>query len=347
MRRIIVGLLAALVTLGATVVAAQVQSAPVAEVNGVVITDDEVTRLIGMQLARLEDQIHQFKLQRIEGLIADKLLAAEAGKRGISVAALLDAEVTSRTGIVTEQEIEAYYQANKAQFKNQSVSAVLGQIRTSLQNERLATRRQAFVQSLRAQAKVTILLKPPLVYRANVNIAGARVLGPGQAPVTIVEFSDYHCPFCRRAEETLAKILSRYGDKVKLVFKDFPIDQLHPQARKVHEAARCAADQSKFWEYHRLLFAGTPQATPDQLKASAERAGLDLSAFDECFSQGKHQAAVQQEIDEGWSLGVDATPTFFINGRPVSGAQPLDHFIELIDDELGRVAENAARRMKQ
>jgi protein-disulfide isomerase len=313
-------------------------SPPIAEVNGIAITEDEVTRPIGMQVAKLEDQIYQLKLQRIEALVADKLLTAEAAKRGISLVALLDAEVTLQTTMVTEQEIEAYYQTNRAQLKNQDEAVVRGQIRAVLQNEKLAIRRRAFLQSLREPAKVAVLLKPPLVYRASVGTDGARSLGP-DAPVTIVEFADYHCPFCKRAEETVALILSRYGDKVRLVFKDLPIDQLHPQARKAHEAARCAADQSRFWEYHRLLFAGTPKATPAELKASAEQVGLDLSAFDQCVAEGKHQAAVQKEIDEGWSLGVSATPTFFINGRPLSGALPIQTFVQLIDDELIRVAK--------
>jgi protein-disulfide isomerase len=343
-KSVIFALGAAVAALNVTAVTAQTpsksaSSAPIAEVSGVAITEDEVTRGIGMQLTKLEDQIYQLKLQRLEGLIAEKLLAAEAAKRGISLIALLDAEVTSQTSMVTEQELEAYYQTNRVQFKNQDESAVRGQIRASLQNEKLGIRRQAFLQSLRNQAKVAVLLRPPLVYRASVGAAGARSLGPPEAPVTMVEFSDYHCPFCKRAEETVAQLLSRYGNKVRLVFKDFPIDQLHPQARKAHEAAGCAADQGMFWEYHRLLFASTPKATPTALKASAEQAGLDLSTFDQCIAQGKHQATVQKEIDEGWSLGVSATPTFFINGRPLSGALPIQNFIRLIDDELAHVAE--------
>jgi protein-disulfide isomerase len=340
-RSVIVALGAALVV--AASVAAQTPSrsaspAPLAEVNGIVITEDEVARGVGMQLTKLEEQIYQLKLQRLESLIAEKLLSAEAAKRGISLLALLDAEVTSQTAIVSEQEVDAYYQTNKAQFRNQDEAVSRGQIRAALQNEKLMARRLAFLQSLRNQGKVRVLLRAPLVYRAPVVADGSRGLGPSDAAVTIVEFTDFHCPFCKRAEETVAQILARYGNKVRLVFKDFPIDQLHPQARKAHEAARCSADQARFWEYHKLLFAGTPKATPAELKASAEQAGLDLSAFDQCVAQGTHQATVQKEIDEGWSLGVTATPTFFINGRPLSGAQPLQNFTQIIDDELARVA---------
>jgi protein-disulfide isomerase len=228
----------------------------------------------------------------------------------------------------------AAHAGHRSQFGNQSESAARAQIRTNLQNEKLAGARQAFVRDLRARSAVRILLKPPLVYRAAVNVTGARTRGPANAPVTIVEFSDYHCPFCKRAEETVAQILSRYGDRVKLVFKDFPIDQLHPQARRAHEGARCAADQARFWEYHTLLFEGPPQSTSDQLLGAAKRAGVDVPRVEQCLGRGTHKAAVQQDVDEGVKLGVAATPTSFVNGRPLSGAQPLETFVQLIDDEL-------------
>jgi protein-disulfide isomerase len=182
------------------------------------------------------------------------------------------------------------------------------------------------------------------VYRAAVNVTGARILGPADAPVTIVEFSDYHCPFCKRAEETVEQLLARYGDRIRVVFKDFPIGQLHPQAAKAHEAARCAADQGKFWEYHKLLFAGSPQTTTDQLTGIAQRAGMDMSRFEPCLGQAMHRAAVQQDVDEGTKLGVAATPTFFINGRPIAGAQPLETFVRVIDDELATAPRPSAVR---
>jgi protein-disulfide isomerase len=179
------------------------------------------------------------------------------------------------------------------------------------------------------------------VHRTTVNLDGVRVRGPASAPVTLVEFSDFHCPFCKGVEATLDQVRSRYGDKVRLVFKDFPIDSLHPQSRPAHEAARCADEQGKFWEYHTVLFAGNPK-TPDQLKGVAQQVGLDMAKYDQCVASGKHRAAVQKEIDEGRRLGVTGTPAFFINGRLLSGAQPLASFTRLIDDELSRVAQPTA-----
>jgi len=167
------------------------------------------------------------------------------------------------------------------------------------------------------------------------NVDGAPSVGAKSAPVTIVEFSDFHCPFCQRAEDTIGQIRSRYGERVRFVWRDFPIDTLHPQARQAHEAARCASDQGKFWPYHKALYAGPPKS-PDQLPAIAQEAGLDMAGFKACVASGKHKAAVQTDIEEGKRLDVTGTPTFFINGRVLTGAQPLEAFARMIDDELAR-----------
>ncbi|MBI4200103.1 MAG: thioredoxin domain-containing protein [Chloroflexi bacterium] len=306
-----------------------------AEVDGVLITSEEVEKALATQLTQLEEQIYNLKRQRVEALINEKLLAKEAKKRGISVPALLDAEVTSKVGLVTEQEIENFYQANKAQIKGEE-EKVREQIRSHLQNQKLQTRREAFLQSLRSQAKVVVNLKPPPVFRAQVSADGAPFKGGATAPVVIVKFEDFHCPFCKQVQPTLVQLLSRYNEKVKLVHKDYPIDQLHPAARKGHEAARCANDQGKFWAYHDKLYENAPKASPEQLKAYAKEVGLDLAAFDQCFASGKYQAAVQRDVDEGARLGITGTPTFFVNGRVLTGAQPLERFAQVIEDELAR-----------
>ncbi len=308
-------------------------STPLAEVDGQAITAEEVEKALGAQLRKLEEQVYEIKRQKLEALIGERLLAREAAKRGVPVQALLDAEVTPKVGLVTEQEIETFYQANKGQLRGEE-AAVRERIRGHLQNQRLATRREAFVQTLRSRAKVAVHLEAPPVSRAEVAVDGAPFLGPATAPVTIVEFSDFHCPFCKRVLPTLTQLRSRYGEKVKLVFRDFPIGSLHPQASKAAEAARCAHDQGKFWDYHDLLFANAPKGGPEQLKAYAQQVGLDLPSFEQCLSSGIHQAAVQRDVEEGTRLGVTGTPAFFINGRLLSGAQPLESFVRVIEQEL-------------
>jgi protein-disulfide isomerase len=306
-----------------------------AEVDGVTITAEEVEKPLASQLSKLEEQIYNLKRQRLDALINERLLSKEAAKRNISVPALLDAEVTSKVGLVTEQEIENFYQANKGQIKGDDPQ-VREKIRGYLQNQALQTRREAFIESLRSQAKIVVNLKPPPILRVDVSTEGAPFKGLANAPVTIVEFSDFHCPFCRRVLPTLAQLESKYGEKVKLVFRDFPIENLHPGTTKAHEAARCANEQGKFWAYHDKLFASPPKSRPEIFRGLAKEAGLDIARFETCFDSGKYQAAVKKDIEEGQRVGVTGTPAFFINGRLVSGAQPLDAFARVIDDELAR-----------
>ena len=174
------------------------------------------------------------------------------------------------------------------------------------------------------------------------NFEGAPFKGGAHAAVTIREFQDFHCPFCRRVQPTLTQLATRYGDRLKLVYRDFPIDSLHPQARKArkarkaHEAARCANHQEKFWPYHDALYVKAPTAGLDDLKAIAAEAGLDVETFERCLAAGTYRSAVQKDLDEGTRLGVLGTPTFFINGRVISGAQPLESFARIIDEELAR-----------
>ena len=316
-------------------VGAQAASDTLAEVDGFVITSEAVEKPLASQLSKLEEQIYNLKRQRLDTLINEKLLANEAAKRNISVPALLDTEVTSKVGLITEQEIEKFYATNKAQIKGDDPE-VREKIRSYLQNQALQTRREAFLQSLRSQAKIVINLKPPPVLRVEVGVERAPFKGPAKAPVTIVEFSDFHCPFCRRVLPTLGQIEERYGGKVKLVFRDFPIESLHPGATKAHEAARCATEQGKFWDYHDKLFASPPKSSPEIFKGLAKEVGLDLARFEACIDTGKYQAEVKKDIDEGSRLGVTGTPAFFINGRLVSGAQPFESFARIIDDELAR-----------
>lgn len=310
-------------------------SEPLAEVDGVAITTEEVEKPLAPQVSKLEEQIYNLKRQRLDALINDKLLEKEAAKHKLTVPALLDAEVTSKVGLVTEQEIEKFYQENKAQIKGEQ-GQVREQIRSYLQNQKLNAKREEFLKSLRSQAKVVVNLKPPPVLRVEVAVDGAPFKGPAKAPVTIVEFSDFYCPFCRRVLPTLAQLESKYGEKIKLVFRDFPIESLHPGATQAHEAARCANDQGKFWAYHDKLFVAPPKSSPEIFKGLAKEVGLDAPAFETCLNSGKYQAAIKEDIAEGNRVGVSGTPAFFINGRLISGAQPLEAFARIIDDELAR-----------
>lgn len=156
---------------------------------------------------------------------------------------------------------------------------------------------------------------------------------PSNAEVTIVEYSDFQCPFCGRAMMTLKDIQETYGDKVEIIYEHFPL-QFHKYAEKAAEASECARDQEKFWEYHDMLFENQDNLGIDSLKGYASQLGLDKKKFDKCLDSGEKRDAVQRDYDEGVSKGVSATPTFFINGKKLVGAQPFEKFKAVIDSEL-------------
>ena len=174
--------------------------------------------------------------------------------------------------------------------------------------------------------------------RLPVDASKGFVRGNKAAPVTIVEFSDFQCPFCKRATPIVKQVLEHYPGKVKWVFRDFPIASLHPDAPKAAEAARCAAEQGKFWEYHDVLFEKAPQLSIEELKRYAKDLKLDSAAFAKCLDSGKQAAAVKADIEQGDRLGITGTPTFFINGRQLVGAEPLATFEKIIDTELSQKA---------
>jgi protein-disulfide isomerase len=327
----------------ATVNAQTAATEPLAEVNGELITASDLARSLGARLTQLEEQIYNLKRQELDAIIAQRLVAQEAKKRGISVAALVDAEVTSKVTLVTEGEIDSFYQANKAGLRGDEAT-VRQQIRTFLQQQKLTAQRDLFVKNLRARAQVVDHLPPPPLTRVEVSIQGAPVRGPIDAPVTVVEFSDFECPFCKQAHTTLIRVMERYKGKIKHVYRDLPLEKIHAQAIGAAVAARCANEQGKFWEYHDVLFTHAPKLSTDDLKQYAAEIGLDVAKFSTCISSGKHKAAVQKDAEEGLALGITGTPAFFINGRPLGGAQSLETFIRVIDDELARIENTPARQ---
>jgi len=183
---------------------------------------------------------------------------------------------------------------------------------------------------------VTTYLKPPPIQRADVPITGAPFRGSEKAPVTIVKFEDFECPFCKSVQPTLAAVLKKYDGKVRLVHKDLPLEQIHPQAQLAAEAARCAGEQGKFWDYHDTLYRNSPKLGAADLKGYAKQIGLNASPFDQCLASGKYKASVQNDLSEGAQLGLTGTPSFFINGREISGALPVESFAVIIDEELGQ-----------
>ncbi|HLD49129.1 MAG TPA: DsbA family protein [archaeon] len=157
--------------------------------------------------------------------------------------------------------------------------------------------------------------------------------GSKNSPVTLIEYSDYECPYCARAEATIKDVLDEYGSKIYFVYKDFPLP-FHNNAQKAAEASRCALEQNKYWEYHDALFKNQQSLDTNSLKTYAKSLGLDEAKFSECLDSNKYTEKVKQDMEEGQSKGVTGTPTFFVNGKILIGAQPFDAFKEIIDKEL-------------
>ncbi len=306
-----------------------------AVVNGVTITLAEVEEGAAQNLAKLEEEIYNIKRTRLDALIEDRLLALEAKKRGVATSALIEAEITSRVTPVSPSEVSTFYEANSARLPGERARWD-DQIKTYLMGQRIAVRRQTFLKQLRDSADVKVLLTPPPVFRASVAIEGAPVRGAPGAPVTLVEFSDFHCPFCRKVQPVLRQLLTRYDQKIRIVYKDLPIDSLHPGARAAAEAARCAGDQGRFWPYHDKLYNSPVDGSPATLRQFAQEVGADVAQFEACQSSRKYQAPVQKDALEAANLGITGTPGFFINGRFLSGAQPIETFVRIIDEELAK-----------
>src|SRR5262249_27773904 len=176
--------------------------------------------------------------------------------------------------------------------------------------------------------------------------------GAEKAPVTIIAFSDYQCPYCKRAHATVEQVMKTYGDKVKLVYRDYPLP-FHENARPAALAAACANAQGKFWEFHQKLWGASDLSTAN-LKAMAGEVGLDQKKFDECLDKQEFKAVIEKDIADGAAVGVTGTPAFFINGRMLSGAQPFEKFKQVIDEELARswksrgdARHRAARRARR
>jgi len=311
------------------------QSEKIAEVGGVTITRAELDRNGGKPLSNLRQQLYNMERQKLDEFIGATLLTREANSKGVSVTTLLEQEVNGKAAPVSEAEIEAFYNQNKSRIPV-ALDKVHDQIRDYLREQKVEALKNDFFKSLRAKAKVTSYLKAPPVLRAEVSITGAAVRGSEKAKVTIVKFEDYQCPYCKTVQPTFKELLKRYDGKLRVVHKDLPLDAIHPQARPAAEAARCAGEQGKFWDYHDKLYANGSKFNAEELKSAAKEVGLDADGFEKCFASGKFKGAVQKDLLEGAQLGLNGTPAFFINGRELIGAQPLEAFVAIIDEELGQ-----------
>ena len=281
---------------------------------------------------RMLQQLYDTRRRVLDVVIGERLIERDAASRMLTRDQLLEQELPSRTLPVTDAEVELIYGRNKDRFGGRSFEQMRPELRTMLEEQRPLQALHAFMSELRVAADdVVVLLEPP---RQNIaTLADDPVRGPADAPIEIVEFSDFDCPYCKRAADTIDQLLDQYEDRIRIVYKDYPLPS-HPNAFKAAEAANCANEQGLFWEFHDTLFANQGSLDVASLKIFASDVGMNATAFADCLDGGRYAQHVERDLEIGRGYGVSSTPTLFINGRAVMGAAPVDVFVEIIREEL-------------
>jgi protein-disulfide isomerase len=307
-----------------------------ASVNGQNITSADIEDSLRALVFSAQEEIYRLRTQDVELRINDLLLAQEAQKRKVTSRALLDAEVASKVPAVTEADAQKFYDENKdrisgdyAQTKNQIIQHLREQEQQKL-NAALAAR-------LRSAAQVQTFLTPPVAPVYSIATDDQPAKGNPKAAVSIIEFTDFQCPSCAQTQPVIERLTNEYGDRVRLVVRDFPLSQ-HPNAHKAAEAAEAAREQGKYWEYAALLFRNQSALEVDKMKEYASRLGLDRAKFDAALDSGRFVDQVRRDMLDGERLGVNATPTIFVNGRRVSD-RTYEGMKAVIEDALKATAK--------
>jgi protein-disulfide isomerase len=305
----------------------------VAEVGGQKLTRADLEQKQAAKLLQSRYQYYLSEREAVNQLIEDHLLEMQAHREHLTVEQLLQREVTSKLKEPTEDQLQVFYEGLQS---NEPYAAVREKIVATLHQVRQAKARSAYLESLRTQASVRVALAPP---EAEVAVDNAPRRGAEDAPVLIVEFADYECPYCQRIHPELKKLEEEFAGKVAVAFMDFPLP-MHAHAEKAAEASRCAAEQGKFWPFHDLLFDGHQKLELAKLKEYARELKLDTVRFDQCLDAGKQAASVQKDFAEGQRLGLTGTPSFFINGHFLSGAVKYDTLREVVEQQLAACASS-------
>lgn len=286
-----------------------------ATVNGRNITSGDIEDNLRPLIVQVQQQVYLLRRNDLDQRINDILLSQEAQKRSVTTRALLDSEVTAKIPVITEAQAQDFYNKNKERIP-QDFPAVKYQLIEYLQQQEQQKVEGAFAQRLRNGASVQTFITPPEqpVYRIATDDQPTK--GKQDSPVTVIEFTDYQCPVCAQAQPVLERLITEYGDRVRFVIRDFPLNQ-HKDAEKAAEAAEAAREQGKYWDFAAILFRNQSALSTEQLKQYAGVIGLDRKRFDAALDSGKFAPAVERDMRDGERAGVNSTPTFFVNGRQV------------------------------
>jgi protein-disulfide isomerase len=331
-QRILAPLAVALVFSSASAVLADSPTDVVATVGDVSITRAELEKAVKAQLIEVDNQRYEILSDGLENLVAEKLIAKEAAAKGQSVEEFQKEIMSAAVAEPTDADIQKIYDENKEQLGGKTLDEVKGRIVEFLKNQGRAEKAKTLLTELRTKYPTAIKMAPPVV---EVSDGGRESRGGGKdAPILIVAFSDYECPYCKKGEEVIAEVMLAYGDKIRYVHRDYPLP-FHKVARPAAEAARCAGEQGKFWEAHDALFKA-PALTEANVVEITVAAGADKTKLEACLADGHIKGMIDEDMTAGGDVGVSGTPAFFVNGRMLSGAQPLERFKSIIDDELAK-----------
>ena len=308
------------------------------------IEEEAASRLKELEMENLRaparDRIRRHRIisDAMKQLASEKLLSLEAAARDISVEELAEVEIDSRIVPLSAEEMDKLLELNKGRLQG-SEEEIRAQIAAYVKGQREKEARQAYIDILAAKYDLQYRLPP---VRFDIATSGHPSYGPDDAPVTVVEFSDFECPHCAQAGEILHKIYLAYEGRIRIIFRQYPLWMIHSHARKAAEASLCASEQGKFWEMHNLLFEKQDSLDIQGLKNKASQLELDRERFDECLDSGRFSDRVDQDLVEGSKAGVGSTPAFFINGRPLEGRMTFDNLRVIVEEELKAQAEKSS-----
>jgi len=339
---VVVGLTPLLLGASPQTSAAGAPAKTVGLVNGEAITEDQVLAAASADLRELDARqprndrtLARDRLaimhKALDSVAEEKMLALEAAKQQTTPQQIVEAEITSNVVIPSAEDVAAAYERNKASIRAPRDEALV-QLRQQMTDRSRTAYHDLLLRRLKRDYGFKSLLEP---LRTEVATDGYPSRGPANARVTIVEFSDFECPFCGGLFPTLKNVERTYPQTVRIVYRQFPLTNIHPFAQKAAEASLCAAEQSRFWEMHDSMFGFQEDLTVGSLKSRAMELMLDVTAFNACLDSGKHAATILKDKEDAARLGVTGTPTLFVNGRMLLGNQPAE-LKALIDDELAR-----------
>ncbi|TQV75260.1 hypothetical protein FLL45_10010 [Aliikangiella marina] len=305
----------------------------IATINGEKITLEMLQGGNQMEIYEAEQKIYQIRMGLLKQALISKLVKLDPRSKGMDENEFIALFVVKPKNITDFDVMNFIMQRNIDESKINN--ALKAEVKQYLESQDYMRQIDAWFFEQANKYDVQISLAKPREPRFDVKAGDAPYLGGKDAKVEIVEFSDFECPYCAKATDVIRSLNQRYGDRIKIAYKHFPLN-FHPNAQKAAEAGVCAKMQSNemFWKLHDEMFANIKNLSVGALKDKAKKIGLDYEQFNTCLSSGKYAAKVQSDIAEGMRVGVSSTPVFFVNGRMIKGAQPIEVFIEKIEEEL-------------